>query len=70
MTGSERRAKIIDIIRNSETPVPGRQLASVCGSEQTGDRSGHGADPHFRHADSVYEPRICDERAGRGFQSI
>ena len=31
MTGSERRAKIIDIIRNSETPVPGRQLASVCG---------------------------------------
>ena len=31
MTGAERRARIIDIIRSSEAPVPGRELASVCG---------------------------------------
>ena len=31
MTGSERREKIISIIENSESPVPGRELASLCG---------------------------------------
>lgn len=70
MTGSERRAKIIDIIRNSETPVPGRQLASVCGVSRQVIVQDMALIRTSGHADSVYEPRICDERAGRGFQSI
>ncbi len=31
MTGSERREKIIDIIRKSASPVSGRELADQCG---------------------------------------
>lgn len=58
MNGTERREQILSILKNSEKPVPGVELAQNPSCEPSGNCAGYGASACQWSGNPLYEPRI------------
>ena len=65
MNGTERREQILSILKNSEKPVPGVELARILHVSRQVIVQDMALLPCQWSGNPLYEPRICDSRGAQ-----